>query len=413
MQAIDDGSSLHGVLLSTRPLVQMYTNNTCNPDWHGDDNPNQPTIYLSLKSGGVEVAGNTTDIQWTYNGITIQFNETTGKSVNVKPGCFMKITYSGAPALKIVDNLAQSDIVDQDVIGINGNYATNGAEIPFTLYATIKLASVAPGEYRGIIFPATYSSAGNTYSEGGPTIFKDDQKDVYLFVRLYSHEGEVTDTRAYSTKWYIGTEEVPAETNPFPTARLTPITIGGVEYQGLHLTDQDVEDYSIIEVEFYTNNQKVNSAYIEVDDQIDDLMMYISTIIRRNGSQLSPEVSESGEGSTVYLRSTDDVNASVRMGKASNPSETDERYKWFYVKFVSNVNDMDNNTDTESYAGISDVVTDDSDDPAYGWRPMSGLGVQTHGEFTVSYPNLVSMGRKITGFLLARTSALVVQNQQP
>lgn len=392
LQAVDDGSSLHGVLLTTLPLVQIYTNGTTNPDW--TDSTKQPTIYLSLKNGVTDVSTAVSGVKWTYNGTIIQFNGTTHLSTNIKPGVFMETTYNGAPALKVVGNLAVSDLVDTDVIGFECTYTNDGAAIGITLYANIKLASVAPGSYRGVVLPATKS--GSTYLEGGTTIIDKENTDIYLFARLYNEEGEVTGQNSFTTQWYVGTTPITP----------TNITIGGKTYPSIHLTEANVDDYAIVEVEFYVDNKKVNSAYIEVDDQQDDMMLYVSSIINRNGSTLQPETSESGEGGTIFFYNTDTATLKLRMGKQTDPSVTLSQFKYFYIKFVEDVNDLDNTTYISALDGINNPVSTSDASPAYGWRPLAGEGTQSYGTVNISYANLATMGRKMTAFLMARDSAL-------
>ena len=69
VEAIDDGSTLHGQLLSTKALTQAWNGSAAIPDW--TQAANQPIVFVDLLSGSQKVtpdAGGT----WYYNNQEIE-----------------------------------------------------------------------------------------------------------------------------------------------------------------------------------------------------------------------------------------------------------------------------------------------------------------------------------------------------
>ena len=108
----------------------------------------------------------------------------------------------------------------------------------------------------------------------------------------------------------------------------------------------------------------------------------------------------------IFFYNTDTATLKLRMGKQTDPSVTLSQFKYFYIKFVEDVNDLDNTTYISALDGINNPVSTSDSSPAYGWRPLAGEGTQSYGTINISYANLATMGRKMTAFLMARDSAL-------
>lgn len=387
---IDDGSQLHTVLLSNKPLVQFYTGSTGDPDWTQPEN--QPTIYLDVKNGTTTVPVDSNSIKWYHNGSILNFDATTGISGN-----FKKTTYGAdnVPALKIIGNLAQSENVSEETIMIEGSATVNGASVPFRAYIPITISFFqANGGYGSYI-----TKQGN-----GGFVLDSTTSSLTLYNVLRQRSATGTSTvgaNEYWSEWYINGTQIT------DTSKVGTITIDGTQYSKLTIVRDDIADYAIVECRAY---QKVNSAKgdfiitssVEVNDMLDDEMMYISSQLYENGSPVAASTSETGEGNENTLRYNQSINYRVSVAKATDPVSYYTSYTNYYIQLRTNLNTVY----TGSLSG-SDLGTPIASGEFAGYRKLSAdLSQNYWGGFTLTYSHIVQMGGKISGYIIASTEAL-------
>ena len=184
--ALDDGTTLHGNLSSDKPLSQAWNGSSAVPNWQQASE--QPTIYLTLLSGGSLVQP-AVGFKWYYEGTEIDFTQDTRFQQTTYPVTYGNDTLN-MPAIKIVDNLATSDNVDVDLITFTGEYAINGANIPFSCTAQIRISAITANDKLGLINFA-----------GGIANITQPNQIITLYGKVYnSNGGEITTA---TTKWYF------------------------------------------------------------------------------------------------------------------------------------------------------------------------------------------------------------------
>lgn len=216
---IEDGSQVHASLLSTIPISQAYTGGSsgtgaCYPDWTVPEN--QPIIYLDIMKETTRIQVNDLrNLSWTYNGRSISnyVNTFQVSAVTVSDG-------STCTALRIINNLATAQNVDEDLIALEGEVHVGTAWLPFRSTITASITSFAENGYYSQIYSLpTYKPTDttffNTYGVADPLIgfiFDNEQSQIVLYNELaqFTPKDGIAhipyDT--YRTKWFINGIEV-------------------------------------------------------------------------------------------------------------------------------------------------------------------------------------------------------------
>lgn len=359
IQCMEDGSSLHGQLLSDKSLTQAWSGTAAVPDWAGTP-ANRPLIWVDLLNGSAKVTPDSGGTWW-YNGSKIKFSSTqTSTVIGTKTyygyksvdgtaadeGNFADMFFltgkdstsadplNGSPAIGITDNLASSDNVDVDSITYQGAYSIGGAQVGFSCTATVKITGISSSGIFGII------------EFIGSNIITEKNQTVYMVGRLFDASGAPIAS-GFTTQWYKDGVSI---------GNGTQITVGGVTYQnGKTVNEADVTDNTVIECAFsYVSGGATltYSAFENIDDQTDPEQMYI----QHNGAYDNAETLKQG-GSVTW---------NVWVGTQTD-STVDTSWQTFYMKLLN----AQGNVVKTSISGLPDVVSD-PDSPYYDeWRQMS------------------------------------------
>lgn len=364
--ALEDGTTLHGNLVSDKSLVQSWNGNSAVPNWTTASE--QPTIHLTLLSGNTQVEPSNT-YKWYYNGGEIVFdgNNQSTSANGVPAGVFLKTTVTigqlSMPALKIIGNLASSNNVDIDTIEFRGQYIINGTGVDFSCNIQVRISTINAAGYLGVI--NFHNGIGDITSAG---------QTITLYGVLYGGEsGE--QVPGFKTKWYLNEE---------PTGH------GGDTYDGhtnaFRVSEADVVDHATVRCEFYdtTETELLYTAYASIDDMQDPEFMYIQ-YAGNNGNAASLHKNESATFQ-IWVGTRDDPSV---LGGTGNP-----KFKTIKVKLL----DGDGNTITDS-----GLATNIPDADSNGWRtlPMSG----GKGSISPHYDTVAAYGKNITGIVVADTSS--------
>lgn len=338
--AIDDGTTLHGALQSTKPLSQAWTGSAAVPDWTNADN--RPVIYLTLMEGSSYVVPES-GYKWKYNGVEIDFSQ----------GVFEKVTYipqgysSAVPAIRINQNLASSENVDVDIISFEGSYEMAGAQVGFSASATIRITTVTSGGLFGII---EFDGEKNITVKG---------QQIRMFGTLFDGSGNEI-TSGYTAAFYLNDESHLIKTT-------TPLDRYAVVNEG------DIVDSAVIICKFtYSENGQTYTAYDTIDDQQDPEFMYI----QYNGAN----------GNAASLKKGESVTFSIWMGQANNPAIEDG---WMFKLKVLDAEGLLSN------AQFDDLPNADND----GWRALTVSSGKASVQ--VSYDTAKALGKYMTGLILA------------
>lgn len=366
--SLEDGTTLHGNLAVDGSLSQAWNGQTAVPDW--TDTDYQPTIYLTLLSGGTLVQPSN-DFKWLYNGTEITFDTTTGKSLTPLLNVFQKttkpVTYGSTtlsmPALEIIDNLASSDNSDVDLITFDGNYIIDGTGISFTATAQVRISTISTGSSLGVI----------NFHDGISDITTKGQV-VVAYGMLYNPDGKADSN--VTTKWYLNDSSTPT----------AGTTIQG-HANAFQVTEASVVDHATLRCEFYSGSDLKYTAYASVDDMQDPEFMYI----QYNGNNGNAASLRKGETASFQIWVGTRTDATP-IGGTANPT-----YSIIKVKLL----DGDGQVITAS--GLATNIPDIPDGATDGYRtlPMSG------GKATITphYNTVNGVGKKnLTGIILASTS---------
>lgn len=376
--AIDDGTTLHGNLSSTKSLQQGWNGSSAVPNWSNSDE--QPIIYLTLISGSSYVVP-TNDFEWKYNNQVITFGQD-GISTNPS-GLFQKTTYplnplSGInmPALRILGNIANSsNVVDINTITFDGAFAaSSNAEIPFSATTQIRITSIVANGYFGVI---DFADGISNFTEKGQTIT--------LFGRLYGG-GSQTEISylQYNIRWYVNETLV--------TSSATYVDSNGVTHSALTLNESDIVDNAIIRAEFYSGNNTRFASIAEVDDLTDPEYLYIQY--------------NKANGRSATLRQGEKVDFFFWVARSDNPNIHDSNYNQYKIKLL----DSEGKTITDS--NIGDETTGYIPNPdANGWRICNYDYDEDYGFDVASCPfnyNTVNTyGKNMTVIVLAEHVELI------
>lgn len=378
VEAIDDGSTLHGQLLSTKALTQAWNGSASIPDW--TQAANQPIVFVDLLSGTQKVspdAGGT----WYYNNQEIIWADSTATAVSTD-GRFQKVNNyptSGSPtaAIKIIANLASGSNINTDSISYSGQYTISGSPIEFNLSTLVRITSVSSSSVFGFI------------EFVGSNIITEDHPTVTMYGRLFSANGdEIVETSAsgikFTTAWKMNNASIGAGRD---------ITVDGVKYyNAIQVSEADITDNSVVECEFSyvvsvdgTPTTLKYKTFENVDDQSDLEQMYI----QYNG----------GNDTSAVLKKNGSITWNIWMGKQDDPT-VDATWVDFYVKLL----DADGNVVTGNISGIPNTITT-SGDAHEGWRKLPWDG--TKASITITYDivhDSATFKKYLTGIVLAEKS---------
>ncbi len=359
--ALEDGTTLHGNLVSDKSLTQSWNDESAVPDWTIASE--QPTIYLTLLSGGTLVEPST-EFTWYYNDEAISFNAS-GISAN---GLFQRTTKSVTmgtvtatmPALKIIGNLASSDNVDMDRIAFVGNYTINGTGISFRAEAQVRITRMESNGYLGVI----------NFKDGVSDITEKGQS-ILMYGTLYGSDG--SPVTGATTMWYLN-----GASTGTPGA-----TISGYS-QAYQITESQVVDHAVIACRFYVGNDLKYTSYCAVDDMQDPEYMYV----QYNGAN----------GNAASLRRGEVARFDIFVGTRTDPTPiggvSTPTYQTYKVLLLD---------------GDGEIIMDSSltqqipnpDTNGYRTLPME----DGKAYITPDYATVNSHGKNLTGIIIASTSA--------
>lgn len=369
VEALEDGSTLHGQLLSTHALSQAWSGTAAVPNWTVA--ANQPIIYVDLLSGTTKVtpdAGGT----WYYNNTEIQWASDSATAVSTD-GRFQKVSNypSGSPtaAIKIIANLAASDNVNTDTITYVGSYTVGGAPVGFSMTTFVRITSISSTGIFGMI------------EFIGSNIVTEKNQVVRMYGRLYDASGTEISGTAFSTVW---------KKDGVTLGNGSSATVDGVTYQNyMQISESDITDNSVVECTFTyvtnvdgTQTTLTFKTFENVDDQTDLEQMYI----QYNG----------GNDTSAALKSGQSITWDIWMGTQDSPA-VDTSWDTFYVKLLSS----DGTVVTDAITGIPQVVSSDPSSPYYGFRQLVWDGSAAHITITYAIVTSATFGRYLTGIVLA------------
>lgn len=361
--ALEDGTTLHGNLVSDKSLTQAWNNasQSAVPDW--STAANQPTIWVTLLSGTEMVLPDNTG-KWYYNGTGAQ-SEITPSDTRFQITTHA-VTYGGQtynmPALKIVANLASGSNVDVDTITYKGSYTIDSAAVSFEATIQVRISAITAGSNLGII---NFKNGISDITSVGQTITMNGI--------LYGGDTGQPVTSPVTTKWYLNQSTTPTSGS----------TIDGVP-NSFQVTEAQVVDHATVRCEFYdaSNNLKY-TAYAEIDDMQDPEYMYI----QYNGNN----------GNAASLRNGDSAPFQVWIG-----SRDDAAVRTGWENATYKVQLLDGNGEVITASGLSDIPNPDSGDPNY-YRTLNKNN-QNKAYFSIAYATVKPYGKNITGIVIA-TSA--------
>ena len=357
--ALEDGTTLHGNLVSDKSLTQAWNGSAAVPSW--ENTSDSPTIYLTLLSGATLVVPST--YKWYYNGTQVATDSTASSDAR-----FLKttksVTYGSQtetmPALKIIKNLANTTNVDVDTITFEGEYTINGSGVSFSATAQIRISAITANGNLGVI---NFHNGISDITQVGQTIT--------LYGVLYGGSTG-TEVAGYTTKWYLN--ESSTGTN-------------GSTYDGhanaFRVTESQVVDHATVRCEFYKGSDLMYTAYASIDDMQDPEYMYI----QYNGNN----------GNAASLRKGDTATFQIWVGTREDPSvlggASTPKYSTIKVKLLNG------SGNTITATGLPTGIPDPD---SQGWRTLTMSG----GKATITphYDTVNGNGKNITGIVIAYTS---------
>lgn len=375
VEAIDDGSTLHGQLLSTKALTQAWTGSAAVPNWTVDGN--QPTVYVDLMSGTSKVTPDTGG-KWYYNNVEIEWVDASATAISTD-GRFQKVnnyptSANPTAAIKIVDNLASNFNVNTDSLTYTGSYTLGGSPIGFSVSTFIRITGISSAGIFGFI------------EFVGSNIVTEKGQVVTMYARLFGADGDEIFATAtgspFSTTWKMNNQSIGAGGD---------VVVNGQTYHNAkQVSESQITDNSIIECDFSyvatidgTSTTLTYKTFENVDDQTDLQQMYI----QYNG--------DNGTSATLK-KGGQPITWNIWMGAQDDPT-VDTSWTQFYVKLLNSDGEIVHNNIT----GIPSEITDSSD-AHYGWRPLTWDGSAAH--LTLTY-NIVydssTFKKYLTGIVLA------------
>lgn len=378
VEAIDDGSTLHGQLLSTKALTQAWTGSAAVPNWKVAGN--QPTVYVDLMSGTSKVTPDAGG-KWYYNNAEIEWEDTSATARSTD-GRFQKVnnyptSANPTAAIKIIDNIASNSNVNTDSLTYTGSYTLGGSPIGFSVSTFIRITGVSSAGIFGFI------------EFVGSNIVTEKNQVVTMYARLFGADGnEIVATQTgspFSTTWKMNNASIGAGGD---------VTVNGqTYYNAKQVSESQITDNSIIECDFSyvttidgTSTTLTYTTFENVDDQTDLEQMYIQY---NGGNDISATLKKGGQP----------ITWNIWIGTQDDP-RVDTSWNAFYVKLL----DSDGNVVHNTITGIPSEITDPSDEH-YGWRKLTWDGSAAH--ITITYDivhDSNTFKNYLTGIVLAETS---------
>ena len=378
VEAIDDGSTLHGQLLSTKALTQAWTGSAAVPNWNVAGN--QPTVYVDLMSGTSKVTPDAGG-KWYYNNAEIEWADASATAVSTD-GRFQKVnnyptSANPTAAIKIIANLASNSNVNTDSLTYTGSYTLGGSPIGFSVSTFIRITGVSSAGIFGFV------------EFVGSNIVTEKNQVVTMYARLFGADGnEITATASgspFSTVWKMNNASIGAGGD---------VTVNGQTYHNAkQVSESQITDNSIVECDFSyvttidgTSTTLTYTTFENVDDQTDLEQMYIQY---NGGNDTSATLKKGGQP----------ITWNIWMGTQDDP-KVDTSWNEFYVKLL----DSDGNVVHNTITGIPSEITDLSDEH-YGWRRLTWDGSAAH--ITITYDivhDSNTFKNYLTGIVLAETS---------
>lgn len=362
--AIEDGITLHGSILTTRPLVQAWNGSAATPDW--TSSADQPVIYLNVFSGTTAVYDdNITNITWYYDNNPITFSG----DVSID-GKFQKLSYTDKyPALKILDNFADGS-TNTHIITCEALYVPQQSTSGIQIKADIRmsLTSIISNGYFGIID-----------FDGGKNYFEKKGEYITLFTRFYgSGSNAEIDGNDYVVSFNIN--GVPAVEE---RGAIIIGTHGTNSAPSLTIYEGAITDNAIIRADFTKEgSSSVDfSAYASIDDLTDPEYMYIQY--------------NNQNGSSATLHYNGQVTFYIWVGQMDSTTPNQD-YNHFELQLI----DAEGKVDMAKHGGVPDCDSN-------GWRT---LDYDTTGGYTddkkrahvtINYDLALALGNNITGIVRA------------
>ena len=374
VEAIEDGSTLHGQLLSNHALTQAWTGSAAVPDW--TQSANQPIIYVDLLSGNTKVSPDAGG-KWYYNGTEITWVDSSATAVSTD-GRFQKVanypsSSNPTDAIKIIANLASSSNVDTDVIAFAGSYTIGGAPIDFRVATNIRITGITSNGIFGFI------------EFLNSNVVTEKNQVVKMYARLFSADGtEIVATgngTPFSTTWKKDNTSI---------GNGASVSYGGnTYYNGKEVNESAITDNSVIECDFSyvvsidgTSTTLEYKAFENIDDQTDYEQLYIQY---------------DGANNTSATLKSGSITWKIWMGTQTDPT-VDTSWDTFYVKLLNS----NGGVVLDDISGIPNVVSDSPSSEYYGFRELT-LDNENKAEVTITY-NLVKsslFNKYLTGIVLA------------
>lgn len=445
IKSIHDGSTVFAEMLSNNPeggFVQQVDSNgvTCDPNWNegetGAISP-LPILYPHVKLNGQSknclgfvrnndqiVTGS--DKGWNWNGAPVVWTtvgskkycqvSVNGNTVNVFE-LIESYTPTGetytVPALKIIHNLAGlNGNVDNDIITFDGATEEDGHQTTFSVGQAIRITQ--------------FTGSGFTANIYGSNTITTANKTAVVYAQLFN--GSLANPEAhtaYTTKWFR--EGIDNGTTPYKTgtgtANATPVTPSGntdavsVRAKSHYITvpEADVQDRVVLRCEFYVDGVWKLSKWFEIDDQVDEEVMYIAC---DSTDYISKDYIELHENQTARIKAwmATEANDTVEYSKGNS------KYNQFWCKLYDQENnvlttgtpftglDMDNVPTSPTYQ-YYDITKSGSDAKVYKDKTNTTLLVNPDycGEISIDY-SFVDSAQYGKGGVSGYVTALMTTN---
>ena len=322
IQAITTGETLHPQLLHTKPLSQGYNSakTLWLPNWTVQ--ANQPVIYLSQLSEGIQIEPYGTP-QWWYNNEQLSFDAdgySTVKDANNR-SLFKRETKTlsgkSMPALRIYSNLAGPNNINLDIVGYKGKVELSGVLFDVDLELPVKLAEWSGTGYNGqmtfqdITRPSAPVNDVTAITEKGQVL----RATPHLYKDI-----ELTAGTDYFCKWLLNGSVLTNNANA----------------QTVNVSEGDILDHGVLVCEFYSDSQKTKLLTVisqDIDDLQDPEFLYIQHRKRTyNTGTQQWAWSDYVAAKNCKLRKDEKVQYKFWMGLVDNAA-VDTSWSEFLVQF--------------------------------------------------------------------------------
>lgn len=370
---LEDGSQIMcNILVKQGALSQAWNGSSAIPDF--TVSANRPVLYLSVVNNGTyEPYANITGT-WYYNNTAVA-STTTASIVTGFTAGTTEVSGTTVRSLTISKNLASGDNTDVDTIRFEGTIQREDNSVPIIASVMFNIVRVAENTMFGTVSPGFAELRSQTDS-------------VTLTAKLFGTDGQPYTGTPYFD-WYRDGVLISG--------------MGKTTTSQLTLTGSNVEDYTTIEVRFYTkegtNYIHQWTAMASVDDTDDSTSVAISS---KQGVVDGGVISGSyGEGSDSKLRKNESVAFrfyAVDKNDPSTPITVSKGFSYCYIRIYNSQNAVYTGAD------INPTVISNSG----GWRRI--LDTEGNGEyyvFTISYDDIKDhLGGSMTGVIMMSEDAI-------